>query len=190
MPLLSVSERQPNGTPVLDEGEELIHTEDNVAFFFDVSQSEGVGVLYITSKHIIWLSTVDAGKGYSLDSYFIGVHAISNDTSFFSYPCIYCQLESEITPEIRLVPQQTDRLSNLYEAICAGAILNPDVEEEGEGDFIFNKEEVEMGSRGEHFFPVQNGDAMESVTHDMEGLTTADDDDRFADDNDDVMNGH
>jgi len=108
MPLLQVSQRQPDGSPVLEEGENVIRSEPNVALFFDVERSEGVGSLFITSKHVIWLSAEDQAKGFSMDYYFISIHALSTDTSSFPHSCIYCQLESEETPEARLVPQQTD----------------------------------------------------------------------------------
>jgi hypothetical protein len=105
MPLLTVSERRPDGSPVLDEGESVIQETQNVALFFDTTQMEGVGTLFITSKHVIWLSAGDASKGYSMDYYFISLHALSTDTTTFPHPCIYCQLESETIPEARFVLQ-------------------------------------------------------------------------------------
>jgi len=67
-------------------------------------------------------------------------------------------------------------LPNVYKAFCDGAILNPDLEEEGEGEFIYNEEEVERGLRGETFFP--------AGTTDMEGIIT-DNGDKFGNDDDD-----
>ena len=113
MPLLQVSVRQPDGSPILAEDESVIMAEPNVALFFNAAAPEGVGTLFITSRHVIWLDASDGSKGYSVDYYFIGVHALSTDTGDFPHACIYCQLESEETPEARFVLQNPNHCKYL-----------------------------------------------------------------------------
>eukprot|EP01089_Gocevia_fonbrunei_P021711 TRINITY_DN8528_c0_g1_i1.p1 TRINITY_DN8528_c0_g1~~TRINITY_DN8528_c0_g1_i1.p1 ORF type:complete len:179 (-),score=39.94 TRINITY_DN8528_c0_g1_i1:42-578(-) len=168
MPLESVTERNPEGGPILEAEEQIKHTEQNTALYFG-ELSKGNGNLYITTKHVIWLSVEDANLGYSMDYYHILIHAVSTDTSSFPFPCIYSQLSSddEEYNECRFVPgnHSLDSVNLIYNAMCEGAALNPDPEEEGEGDFFYNENEVE-------------GDDMDGVTDEVDNLTM---DDRFED---------
>ena len=58
MPLVSVSQRKEDGTPLLGIGEEMILALPGVECHFDPSgPSEGPGSLYVTTKNVIWLSS-------------------------------------------------------------------------------------------------------------------------------------
>jgi len=144
-----VKQRNEEGKPFLDEGEQLISQQPQVQLSFQREQTEGRGTLYITSKAVIWLSDEDPEKGYSMDYYFIGLHAISRNLSTFPVPCIYCQLavseDEEQLQELFLAPSDEASLDNIYNAFSEGAVLNPDPVEEDEGEFYFNEDEV-MGT--------------------------------------------
>ena len=53
--------------------------------------------------------------------------------------------------ELRFVPDEAAILDDLYAAFSRGACMNPDevVEDDGEGEFYFNAEEVEAGLNGD-----------------------------------------
>lgn len=114
MPLQKVKDRAQDGSPILEDGEKLIHAEEDVAFFLNTEKAEGVGTLFITSLHVIWLSKEDKEKGYSMDFYFINIHAICHDTTNFPYPCIYAQLDSEENPEAYFVPKDPEHCTRLW----------------------------------------------------------------------------
>ncbi|KAL6060388.1 Methylosome subunit pICln [Balamuthia mandrillaris] len=154
MPLIAAQERRSDGTPVLPEEDEEVRLVQPHATLYLGETKEGEGTLYVTTKHVIWLSAEDESKGYSMDFYYILLHAISRDSSAFPYPCIYCQLDSSqqgedeeetITDEARFVVPE-EKLSSVYDAFCSCAALNPDQVEEDEGEFVFNREEVYRGS--------------------------------------------
>jgi hypothetical protein len=70
----------------------------------------------------------------------------------------------------------------VYQGFCDGAILNPDLEEEGEGDFIYNEEEVERGLHSENH--VEYASNMEGITNEN-GQFADDDDDEEEEDEED-----
>lgn len=41
-------------------------------------------------------------------------------------------------PELRFVPADSNTLNEIYDGMCAGALLHPATEQEGEGDFFFD----------------------------------------------------
>jgi len=47
--------------------------------------------------------------------------------------------------ELRFVPQNVSMLDTMFKAFSKGAELNPDEESEGEGDLIYNDDEVQLG---------------------------------------------
>eukprot|EP01098_Paradermamoeba_levis_P009772 TRINITY_DN4089_c0_g1_i2.p1 TRINITY_DN4089_c0_g1~~TRINITY_DN4089_c0_g1_i2.p1 ORF type:complete len:191 (-),score=73.29 TRINITY_DN4089_c0_g1_i2:245-817(-) len=168
MPLIWIKERNANGEPHLDEGEEILFTQTNLSPHFNANlSSEGKGKLFVTTRNVIWLSEEDKSKGFSLDFHFISIHAISRDTQFFAHPCIYCQLDvrggeeeeeeeeegeeggkekekvEEVVGDIRFVPDDSNTLEKLFGAFSEGAALNPDPMEEGEGDFSSMKKRWE-----------------------------------------------
>jgi hypothetical protein len=181
MPLIAIREREPDGKPILGEDEVIQKYWSPSAVRLYVGEDagtnglgpgEGVGSLYITNKHVIWLSDEDIQKGISIDFPYITLHAVCRDTNLFPLPCIYCQLDSEELRELRFVPIDSSNLYEIYQAFCEGAALNPDLEQEGEGDFVFNPEEVAAGLE----------QAMETAAFDMGELhDSLDGDNQFAD---------
>jgi nucleotide-sensitive chloride channel 1A len=138
-------------------------------------ESLGKGTLYITSKQVYWLHAANAELGFALNYPFILMHAISREEE---RPCIYCQLDlpsagdDEVVPEARFIPDDAVWLEDMYAALCSGAENNPDPggeDDEGAGDFFFNREEVQAGV-------VQNG--MQNMD-----LDEGDDDDDVEDEN-------
>jgi len=79
------------------------------------------------------------------------MHAISKEGNS---PALYAQIkgadEFEVL-ELRFVPDESTVLDDLYAAFSRGACLNPDevVDEDGEGEFYFNAEEVKAGLNGD-----------------------------------------
>jgi len=167
MPVVGVKSSDFPSLPPLGGDEQLLYTEPNVSLYFNPNASEGAGTLFVTTKNVIWLSSTDANKGYSVDFPFISLHATSRDTTHFSHPCLYCQLDVEEEhnegddeegedgevdvnqingevqySEMRLVPQDPNTLSAIFDAFSQGAALNPDQENEDEGNFFFNHDEV------------------------------------------------
>eukprot|EP01101_Sappina_pedata_P001630 TRINITY_DN11710_c0_g1_i1.p1 TRINITY_DN11710_c0_g1~~TRINITY_DN11710_c0_g1_i1.p1 ORF type:complete len:179 (+),score=57.47 TRINITY_DN11710_c0_g1_i1:51-539(+) len=139
--------------PILQSEESILHATQNVILSFNsqTPQGFGLGSLYITTQNVIWLSQQDPQLGYSMDYYFISLHAIARSPGTFSSPCIYCHLDisedqSEETPitEAFLAPQDPSTLDEIYGAMSHGASLNPDPVEEGEGDFFYGGEEDEI----------------------------------------------
>lgn len=76
------------------------------------------------------------------------MHALASNASVHARPCIYCHLDAsadnDALRELRFVPADTTQLAAIFEAFNEGAALNPDPvnEMEGEGDWVFNDDEV------------------------------------------------
>ena len=50
------------------DGEEVMHVQEGVAIALGSSHPpESPGTLFITSRQVVWLSDVDASKGYAVD---------------------------------------------------------------------------------------------------------------------------
>lgn len=166
MPLEKLSERNSDGSPILEDGEQIHYSQPQINFYFAVDDNQGLGTLFITNKRVIWLHQNEK-KGYSIDFYHLMCHAISREpTTHFSHSCIYCQLDIDDPNyfEARFVPEGTNSffdfseikltlssldsssLTNIYEALCECAALNPDPVEEDEGEFFFNEDEVNFGA--------------------------------------------
>lgn len=154
------------GEPVLDSdnGEEIMHVQPNVSIVLSNRSPESPGTLYISTKRVIWLSDVDAQKGYAVDFLSISLHAVSRDPEAYPSPCIYTQIETEADEdesedsdseshetqdlsritEMRLVPSDPNLLDTLFEIFCECAELNPDaVEEEEEHNWVFSADQME-----------------------------------------------
>jgi hypothetical protein len=153
MPLVQLSQEDftEDKSPALGSEEEVLFASP-CEFHLD-SKSHGSGVIFITSRNVIWHAADASGGslGFSVDTRSVLMHAISRDTKTFPQACIYCQLsgddgEEDLT-EVRLVPTE-DQLDSLYGAMCTSAELNPDEEPDenvnaGAGDWFFNKLEVD-----------------------------------------------
>jgi len=89
---------------------------------------KGVGVLTLTQDYLKW-------EGLELVVYpwkSIMLHALDSNS-------IYCQINKEELEELMLIPQGNvleGFLSNLYSIFDQCALLNPDSESSGEGDFF------------------------------------------------------
>ncbi|KAF0698175.1 Aste57867_11160 [Aphanomyces stellatus] len=156
-----------NGAPALDEDEQILATFSRTQMYTNTygpdeddngtMEHKGVGELYVTTTRIAWVFGTnwehDAGAvvGYAWDMTYLSLHAISRDISSFRFPCLYCQLdvEDEVN-EIRFVPQEPEKeLQAMFDAFSASAALNPDEDDDDEpqGDWIYNADEVESGAR-------------------------------------------
>lgn len=89
-----------DGGPLLeaDSAEEVAAAFDDVEVAIgDDGLSLGKGKVYVTTRRIIWMpSAAGAGSssgGLALRYPQIVMHAVSNDTSSFSRPCVYLQLD-------------------------------------------------------------------------------------------------
>jgi len=166
MPLifLNASQRLDSNLPVLDDDEKIVHQQNDTEIFFASRPSEGLGTLFLTTKHAIWLHNTNRDKGVSIDFPFIIMHAISRDSAAFPFPCIYCQLDEPVggggagdddeedatASELRFVPKDPAAVDALYKVFCHCAMLNPDQgddDDEDQGDFFFNEDEVAQSLR-------------------------------------------
>mmetsp|Transcript_10914 Transcript_10914/g.17163 ORF Transcript_10914/g.17163 Transcript_10914/m.17163 type:complete len:157 (-) Transcript_10914:424-894(-) len=98
------------------------------------------------------------------------MHAVSRDTSYFPHPCIYCQIKDDAgilsngngnsaeedndeadvevaTQDVRYVFDDPDVLAIMFTVYSQCQALHPD-QEEGEGDFMFDEDEVARGAGG------------------------------------------
>lgn len=150
--------------PEMWEGETMDFEFDNVELSFSADKpSLGKGSLFVTSKRVIWWGE-DAA--YDFDVPYIALHAITRDPDSFPKPCVYCQLDceypengddeeeedepEEVIDELFLVPSSDALLKDLFDALSAAALNNPDPpeewEQEGDDELIYNTEEVELGA--------------------------------------------
>lgn len=155
--LQPLSERvgEGNGEPILDfaAGEEMMHVQPAVAVALGRRPPEAPGILYISTKRVMWLSDADKSKGYAVNFLSISLHAVSRDPEAYPSPCIYTQIETEADEsadsevsdsegaenvelskitEMRLVPSDLSQLDTLFEIFCQCAELNPEPNEDGE----------------------------------------------------------
>ena len=98
MPLESFTSVDAAGRPQLEVDEQVSFTADNTQLFLRADKSEGQGTLFVTTKHLIWLS-LDHSVGYRMDYPYVLLHAVSRDTSSFPHPCLYAQLDDEVAEE-------------------------------------------------------------------------------------------
>jgi hypothetical protein len=80
----------------------------------------------------------------------IVVHAVSRGNSH-EPPCLYCQLEDEHLFEVKFIPKDETVLDRIYKTFSDAAEMNPGEIEEDEGDFVFDKKEVQNGHKGTEF---------------------------------------
>lgn len=137
--------------PALWDGETIDFSLNNVKFAWDAESSPESGILFITSKRVIWIGQT---KAYDFDVPYITLHAVSKDPSCYPLPCVFCQLDEEEDTEeehtqMFLAPEDEADVYRIFDAFSHAALLNPDEEDddEGEDDFIFNEEEVHRGAQ-------------------------------------------
>ena len=163
---LAATRSAATGLPALEIDEEVRLRQGGVQLFLTggAAAGEGEGELVITTRHVIWLSSADAEKGYKVDFPTISLHAISRDLGSFPMPCVYCQLDIEQecmqdygggggdgdaqgaeededtdepsgVSEARFVPAAEAELEAIFKVFCDCALLNPsDEEESADGD--------------------------------------------------------
>jgi len=173
------AERTADGTPVLETAEEVLYVERNVQTFFEGPpfRSEGKGDMFVTSKRVVWLHSTNPAQGFCIGFPSLTIHAICTDTDSFPQPCIYCQIDTgddDSLSEIRYVPDRMESVTTMYSAFSRGAELNPDPpgsDDEGQGDFFFDEEEVKVNMHLPHVV-----ESLASVAMTDDALDT-----RFAD---------
>jgi len=150
MPLEKISQRDVNNGPILGEDEGPHFSLSAVTLYFDEEPAEGRGTLHVTTRRVVWLSEEDPLLGYAIDFYHIMCHALARETgNHFMDACVYCQLDSESDEdvhEVRFVPHNVQDLERIYQAFSECALMNPDPDEEGEGEFVYNEAEVNGGT--------------------------------------------
>ncbi|PNW75717.1 hypothetical protein CHLRE_12g538150v5 [Chlamydomonas reinhardtii] len=153
---------------VLDtaDEEELSSKYQDVEFVLGDDLNAGKGVLHLTTRRVVWVSSAAGGPALALRYPQIVMHAVSRDPSSYSRPCIYLQLDEgsedmdmgggeedeegeegagDVSAEVRLVPGDESKVDDMFKVLCDCAALNPDSEVEGEGDFFFDEAEVMAG---------------------------------------------
>lgn len=197
--LVAFEDRDSDGRPRLDSasGESICAVQSSVGIALGDAPLQQPGTLHVTTKRLIWISDADH-HGYAVDFLSLSMHAISRDLEAYPMPCIYTQIETDDdldygdedademldsqgagdlsrVQEMRLVPSDPSVLENLFKTLCDCALLNPDPEEEleGEADWFFNEDEVLAGAIG-HSNGVKD--------HDVTGLSELHLDDEQFDD--------
>lgn len=136
--------------PALRDEEMVDFRQGSVEIAFSDRQKVGTGELIVTSKRILWIGKDDSvGKVYDFDVPFIILHAISRDPDSYPLPCIYCQLDVNVSDnddddagdeqndsEVYFIPPDGDQLGAMFDALSKAALQNPDLdmEEEEEND--------------------------------------------------------
>jgi nucleotide-sensitive chloride channel 1A len=121
--------------------------------------------LFVTTSRIILIGeflTLDFDVAY------VTLHAVTRDPESYAKPCVYCQFDFEEDSddeeeendensvalkypkgEMYLVPNDEDKLTEIFNAFSHAALMNPDPpedgEEEGDDELIYNTDEVALG---------------------------------------------
>ena len=89
--------RDEDGSPLLNEGEEILHERQGVELsFVDATKAIGVGTVLVTSSRVLWLGTE---RCFDFSVMRILLHAVTSDPSSYARPCLYCQLDMDDTAE-------------------------------------------------------------------------------------------
>eukprot|EP01026_Neomeris_dumetosa_P076151 TRINITY_DN814_c0_g1_i4.p1 TRINITY_DN814_c0_g1~~TRINITY_DN814_c0_g1_i4.p1 ORF type:complete len:270 (+),score=37.96 TRINITY_DN814_c0_g1_i4:50-811(+) len=94
-----VKDWESDGSPKLDISEDEFISGRFTEVVLNVGQnlSLGVGILYLTSRRLVWKSAEQQGNsscqiGYQIFFPQITMHAVCNDNEQYPQPCVYCQL--------------------------------------------------------------------------------------------------
>eukprot|EP00210_Caulerpa_lentillifera_P000854 g827.t1 len=125
------------------ENEELRLELPSIELILGSKIHEGKGVLFLTTRRLVWLSEESMEKGYGIDYPSIIVHAISTDPELHDgRPCVYLQLEAleneDIEAVMSLIPQDQFTMDEIFRVLSECSALNPDPE--GDSD-----SELELG---------------------------------------------
>ncbi|KAF8683529.1 hypothetical protein HU200_044442 [Digitaria exilis] len=146
-----------DGAPRLDaaSGEELVRVDRAASVALGHRSPEPPGILFITTRRVIWLSEAEKGKGYAVDFLAISLHAVSRDLEAYPSPCLYTQIEAEVgtdeeagesnpeaiddlelsrVSEMRIILGDPGQLDALFDVFCHCAELNPDPNAEHNGE--------------------------------------------------------
>ncbi|KAN0138882.1 Regulator of volume decrease after cellular swelling domain containing protein [Lactarius tabidus] len=175
----------------------LRHKVNDIAVAFDPpldgfsGEDSARGTLYIIESVLAFQSST-TGRAFQIEYQSITLHAISRGESG---PFVYCQLDdspavadgSEDVPpmrELSLIPQPSDSLDPIFEALSVCASLHPDPQgsDEDEDEFIDLENssdfEVFTGAEGEELSEVGRAALahLESIIDDPNGRLRDDDD--------------
>ncbi|KYQ89941.1 hypothetical protein DLAC_08512 [Tieghemostelium lacteum] len=162
-----MSENNIDSLNPLTFGEELLYRCSELRLYIGANEA-GKGYLYIGSRNVYWINENNSEHRYIFSFYTIGLNAVFNKNEDFD-SCVYCQIdglyqipnlnngshnnngndeddddeedEEEYT-EVRFIPNEESKIKEIYESFCRGALLNPDPEEEDEGNFYFNESDM------------------------------------------------
>ncbi|KAJ0406105.1 hypothetical protein P43SY_008356 [Pythium insidiosum] len=193
MNVLTTSDLSADGTPRLrtaaeneDQEEFLIasfadvqihiatpeeNDDENECMAEELPWNAATGALFVTTKRILWVGDRAALRvGYGWEMSHVTLHAISRDPAAFAKPCLYCQIGDDDMTEVRFVPSDEKLLSELFAAFSKSAEMNPDDEDDEEGDamddgWIYDEDEVENGARA-----AQIAAHLDSVLHIAPGV--------------------
>eukprot|EP00316_Scyphosphaera_apsteinii_P001225 CAMPEP_0119308302 /NCGR_PEP_ID=MMETSP1333-20130426/9926_1 /TAXON_ID=418940 /ORGANISM="Scyphosphaera apsteinii, Strain RCC1455" /LENGTH=308 /DNA_ID=CAMNT_0007312035 /DNA_START=104 /DNA_END=1031 /DNA_ORIENTATION=+ len=86
---------EPVGSDVMLEDGEEARTRQRVHLYLS-DRCSGTGTLLVTTRRVVWVPEDARGlAGFSLFYPAIAMHAVCRDTSDFSHPCVYLQLDPE-----------------------------------------------------------------------------------------------
>ncbi|KAI4469817.1 chloride conductance regulatory protein icln [Holotrichia oblita] len=121
----------------------------------------GVGTLYISESAVCWKTQDNVDSGFSLSYHHISLHATSTDPNVYPKECIYIMIDTHVTmpgdknedetadmsdsdieseadiSELILVPDDSNTLHTMYEALKQCQALNPDPD-----DMISDEDDV------------------------------------------------
>ena len=130
-----------NGATSIAADEELLYTLDDVRITAAPQEGDntpwGAGRLRVTSRRVLW---EQPAHGFELLAKRVGLHAVTRDSATFPEPCLYVQLllsdaaADDAVSELFLVPPDASTLEPLFDALSRTAELNPDSDDESDGD--------------------------------------------------------
>lgn len=152
----------PQGGPALatDDGETLTGNFESVSLVLG-DADQGPGVLFVTNRRIVWVGGSNGSaepSSHGVHFTDIMMHALASPSEDFAKHSIYMQLDGAQAgddedgndagpPEVRLVPAEPSQMDAIFQALCEGALANPDPDaEEDEGDFFYDEDEVANGA--------------------------------------------
>ena len=130
-----------NGATNIAADEELLYTLEDVRITAAPQEGDntpwGAGRLRVTSRRVLW---EQPAHGFELLAKRVGLHAVTRDAQTFPEPCLYVQLllgdaaADNAVSELFLVPPDASTLEPLFDALSRTAELNPDSDDESDGD--------------------------------------------------------
>lgn len=152
---VTASDKNNESTPALEDDEVINFSLKNVKMTHNVNEASTLGSLYVTNKHIFWISEEtqeSTSHDLSINITNLILHAISNDERCYPKPCLYCQFnneksdDEENSTDIYIIPEDSHDVKNLFDAFSHAALLNPD-EEALEADDCYystSNDEIEL----------------------------------------------